>query len=45
MQAAAVLEKTTIVPNEEVLIRTAVEIMEHKISVPENALKQLEEKN
>ena len=33
MQAAAVLEKTNIVPNEEVLIKTAVEIMEHKISV------------
>ena len=44
MQAANVLEKTNIAPNEEVLIKTAVEIMEHKISVLENTLKQLEEK-
>ena len=44
MQAADVLEKTNIVPNEEVLIKTAGEIIEHKISVLENALKQLEEK-
>ena len=42
MQAADVLEKTNITPNEEVLIKTAVGIMEHKISVLENALKQLE---
>ena len=44
MQAADVLEKTNIVPNEEVLIKTAGEIIEHKISVLENALKQLEER-
>ena len=44
MQAADVLEKTNIVPNEEVLIKAAGEIIEHKISVLENALKQLEEK-
>ena len=44
MQAADVLEKTNITPNEEVLIKTAVEIMEHKISVLENDLKQLEGK-
>lgn len=42
MQTADVLEKTNITPNEEVLIKTTVEIMEHKISVLENALKQLE---
>ena len=45
MQAVDVLEKTNIAPNEEVLIKTAVETMEHKISVLENALKQLKEKS
>ena len=44
MQAADVLEETNVASNEEVLIKTVVEIMEHKISVHENALKQLEEK-
>ena len=44
MQAADVLEKTNTAPNAEVLIKIAVEIMEHKISVLENALKQSEEK-
>ena len=44
MQAADILEKTNTAPNAEVLIKIAVEIMEHKISVLENALKQSEEK-
>ena len=44
IQAADVLKKTNIALNEEVLIKTAVEIIEHKVSVLENALKQLEKK-